>query len=37
MDKLSKEEVLHVAYLARISLDDNEIEKYRELWWRIYV
>ena len=29
MEKLSKEEVLHVAYLARISLDENEIEKYR--------
>lgn len=29
MDKLSKEEVLHVAHLARISLTDEEIEKYR--------
>ncbi len=29
MDKLSKEEVLHVAYLARINLDEDEIEKYR--------
>jgi len=28
-DKLSKEEVLHVANLARISLTDEEIEKYR--------
>ena len=28
-DKLSKEEVLHVAKLARISLTDEEIEKYR--------
>ena len=30
MDKLSKEEVLHVAHLARISLTDEEIEKYRK-------
>ena len=29
MDRLSKEEVLHVAYLARINLDEDEIEKYR--------
>ena len=29
MDKLSREEVLHVAHLARISLTDEEIEKYR--------
>lgn len=29
MDKLSKEEVLHVANLARISLTDEEVEKYR--------
>ncbi len=29
MDKLSKEEVLHVAHLARISLTDEEIEKFR--------
>ena len=29
MDKLSKEEVLHVANLARINLSDDEIEKYR--------
>ena len=28
-DKLSKEEVLHVAKIARISLTDEEIEKYR--------
>ena len=27
--KLSKEEVLHVAELARINLTDEEIEKYR--------
>ena len=27
--KLSKEEVLHVAKLARISLTDEEIEKYQ--------
>lgn len=29
MDKLSKEEVLHVANLARISLTNEEIEKFR--------
>lgn len=29
MDKLSKEEVLHVANLARISLTEEEIEKFR--------
>ncbi len=29
MDKLSKEEVLHVAKLARIKLSDDEIEKFR--------
>ena len=28
-EKLSKEEVLHVAELARISLTEEEIEKYR--------
>ncbi len=28
-DKLSREEVLHVAQLARISLTEEEIEKYR--------
>lgn len=28
-DKLSKEEVLHVAELARISLSEKEIEKYQ--------
>lgn len=28
-DKLSKEEVLHVAELARISLTEEEIEKYQ--------
>ena len=27
--KLTKEEVLHVAELARIKIDDNEIEKYQ--------
>ena len=32
MDKLTKEEVLHVAHLARISVSDDEIDKYaREL------
>ena len=29
MDKLSKEEVLHVANLARIHLEEDEIEKFR--------
>ena len=29
MEKLSKEEVLHVANLARINLSDDEIEKFR--------
>ena len=29
MDKLTKEEVLHVAYLARINLSDKDIEKYQ--------
>ena len=29
MDKLSREEVLHVAHLARISLNEEEIEKFR--------
>ena len=28
-DKLTKEEVLHVAHLARIKVDDDEIEKYQ--------
>jgi aspartyl-tRNA(Asn)/glutamyl-tRNA(Gln) amidotransferase subunit C len=28
MNELNKEEVLHVAHLARIEVDDNEIEKY---------
>lgn len=28
-EKLSKEEVLHVARLARISLSDKEVEKYQ--------
>ena len=28
-DKLSREEVLHVAHLANIKLNDDEIEKYR--------
>ena len=30
MDKLTKEEVLHVAYLARIELSEDEIEKYQK-------
>ena len=29
MDKLTREEVLHVAELARISLTEEEIEKYQ--------
>ena len=29
MDKLSREEVLHVANLARIRLEEDEIEKFR--------
>ena len=29
MNKLSREEVEHVAHLARISLEENEIEKYQ--------
>lgn len=29
MDKLTKEEVLHVAHLARIKVSDDEIEKYQ--------
>lgn len=30
MDKLTKEEVLHVAHLARIAVTENEIEKYQK-------
>ena len=29
MDRLTKEEVLHVAHLARIKVSDEEIEKYQ--------
>ena len=29
MDKLSVEEVKHVAYLARLELTDEEVEKFR--------
>ena len=29
MDKLTREEVLHVARLARIQVSDEEIEKYQ--------
>ena len=29
-DRLSKEEVLHVADLARIKITDKEVEKYQE-------
>lgn len=28
MEELTKDEVLHVAHLARIEVDENEIEKY---------
>lgn len=28
-DQLTKEEVLHVAHLARIKIDEEEIEKYQ--------
>ena len=28
MDKLTRDEVLHVAHLARIAVDEEEIEKY---------
>ncbi len=28
MEKLTREEVLHVAHLARIQVDEEEIEKY---------
>ena len=30
MDKLTKEEVLHVAHPARIAVTENEIEKYQK-------
>lgn len=30
MAKVSKEEVLHIAKLADLNLDENEIEQYRE-------
>lgn len=29
MDKLSREEVLHVAHLGKLYLDEEEIEKYK--------
>ena len=29
-DRLSREEVLHVAELAKISLTDKEVEKYQK-------
>jgi len=29
MDRLTKEEVLHVAHLARIAVTDEEIERYQ--------
>ena len=28
MDEMTREEVLHVAHLARIEVDENDIEKY---------
>ena len=30
MQEVSKEEILHIANLARLNLDEDEIEKYRE-------
>ena len=30
-DKLTKEEVLHVAHLARIKVDEDEIDKIKEV------
>ena len=30
MEKLSREQVLHVAHLARINLEEEEIERYQE-------
>ena len=30
MDKLTKEEVLHVAHLARIAVTEDEIERYQK-------
>jgi aspartyl-tRNA(Asn)/glutamyl-tRNA(Gln) amidotransferase subunit C len=35
MDELTKEEVLHVAHLARIEVDEDEIEKYAHQLKRI--
>ncbi|MBQ6282499.1 MAG: Asp-tRNA(Asn)/Glu-tRNA(Gln) amidotransferase subunit GatC [Bacilli bacterium] len=29
MDELTKEEVLHVAHLARINVSDEDVEKYK--------
>ena len=29
MDELTKEEVLHVAHLARINVNDEDVEKYK--------
>ena len=28
--ELTKEDVLHVAYLARVSINENEVEKYQK-------
>ena len=36
MEKLSKEEVRHVAHLARIYLSEEEIEKYRITLAKLY-
>ena len=30
MSKLTKDEVKHIAYLARLDLDENELENYAE-------
>lgn len=35
MRKISKEEVLHIATLARLSISDKEVEVYREQLGRI--
>lgn len=36
MGKLTKEEVLHVAHLARIAISDEEIEKYSDDLGRLF-
>lgn len=34
MQEVSKEEILHIANLARLNLEEDEIEKYREKFTR---